>query len=40
MTKKQPEAPEKNSTYQITFEWNEQDFYQEGMQTLSRLPGR
>lgn len=38
--KKQPEVTktETKSPYQITFEWDEADFYQEGMQTISRLP--
>ena len=38
MSKKKQSTPEKKSTYQITFEWNDEDFYQDGMQTISRLP--
>jgi len=38
MSKKQPEAPETKSNYQITFEWNDDDFYQDGMKAISRLP--
>jgi hypothetical protein len=38
MSKKQADSPEKKSSYQITFEWNDSDFYQDGTQTISRLP--
>lgn len=33
MTDKTPTHP-----YQITFEWDDKDFYQDGFQTISRLP--
>ena len=38
MTKKKSSPEPQKPAYQITFEWSEEDFYQEGMQRLSRLP--